>query len=462
MTDLEELHAFFGIMYLRCALKLNLFSRRNIWYHESAHDIFAATMQENRFAFLSCMIVFDNKATRSERWKFDKYTAFRDFFEAVNINNAKWRNPSFYLAIDETLYPYRGKIGLKMYMPNKPCTYGLLYRSLCDALVPYSYFTHPYGGKPEETNEETEKYYVTGTDNFTKYLVEEFSRVNSLEGCNISMDRYFTSVQLARWALEKKFTIVGTMKLDRKGIPKDFKDMSSREELSTSFIHGSDEGDEDIMLVSYIDKKASGKKNVVALTTMHKDVRVTKDAKAKPDVLKFYDHTKGGVDVVDLISANSSTRMKTRRWTLNALAFVLDTERTNACTILREATGNKISTFEFTWQLAKNLVVPHMVRRYNNPIGLSTNVMKKMQKILGIKNIPTPLPTEETTEGRCGACIKEAQGKENYKALYWKLNHRLKVKCTKCRTFLCKSHKTVSATCPYFPDCLPMDDDSST
>ena len=114
------------------------------------------------------------------------------------------------------------------------------------------------------------------------------------------------------------------MKHNRKGIPKEFKTVDGREKLSTKFIHAQDSGDENIMLVSYVDKKTSGLKNVIALTAMHNDVRVTKDSKLKPDVLKFYDHTKGVVDIVDLISSHSSTRMKYAKWTINALAFVLD------------------------------------------------------------------------------------------------------------------------------------------
>ena len=114
------------------------------------------------------------------------------------------------------------------------------------------------------------------------------------------------------------------MKHNRKEIPKEFKTVDSHEKLSTKFIHTQDSGDENIMLLSYVDKKTSGLKNVIALTTMHNDVRVTKDSKLKPDVLKFYDHTKGVVDIVDLISSHSSTRMKYAKWTINALAFVLD------------------------------------------------------------------------------------------------------------------------------------------
>ena len=187
-TDLKELHAFPGLMYFWAVLKLNLFSRQTIWYHETSHDLLTATMSEKWFTLPCRMISFDENTTRTNRWKHDKYAAFREFFEAVNQNNGKMRNPSYYLAIDETLYPFRGRIGMKQYNPSKPAKYGLLYRSLCDAVVPYTYITLPYAGKPDDINNEAKKYYICDTDGYTKYPVEEFTKINSIEGCNISMD----------------------------------------------------------------------------------------------------------------------------------------------------------------------------------------------------------------------------------------------------------------------------------
>ena len=115
--------------------------------------------------------------------------------------------------------------------------------------------------------------------------------------------------------------------------------------------------DEKTMLLSYIDKKKKGKKNILALTTMHNQVELSIDERKKPHVLVSYDHTKGGVDVVDLISSKMLTRMKTRRWTLNVFAFMLDTARTNAKNIIKENTPtNPLSTFQFIWELGKLLL----------------------------------------------------------------------------------------------------------
>ena len=105
LIDLDELKAYFGILYLRAALKQNLQDSNSIWYHESSCSIFPATMSLNCFSLIPRFLQFDDLSTREERKKYDKFACFRDFFDKVNKNNAKARYPSPYLAIDETLYP---------------------------------------------------------------------------------------------------------------------------------------------------------------------------------------------------------------------------------------------------------------------------------------------------------------------------------------------------------------------
>ena len=66
------------------------------------------------------------------------------------------------------------------------------------------------------------------------------------------MDRYFTSITLADWATMKHFSIVETMPLDRKEIPKEIKSMEGQEEKSTIYAYQSNG---DGLLVSCVDKK---------------------------------------------------------------------------------------------------------------------------------------------------------------------------------------------------------------
>ena len=126
-TDLIKLKALIRLLYMRAALQLNIFKTREIFFHESSHEIFAATMSYNHFAFLICFLKFDDKEPRQQQWREDKFAAIRQFFLKMNENNRRCHNPSSYVSVDKTLYPDRGRIGMKQYNPSKPAKYGLLY-----------------------------------------------------------------------------------------------------------------------------------------------------------------------------------------------------------------------------------------------------------------------------------------------------------------------------------------------
>ena len=100
----------------------------------------------------------------------------------MSLRNASMRCPSALLAVDETLYPHRGQIGFKQYNPQKPAKYGLLYRSLCDSTVTYTYFSLASAGKPEVVGGNGAKFYITGPDEYTKYLVSGLFHYTSFKG----------------------------------------------------------------------------------------------------------------------------------------------------------------------------------------------------------------------------------------------------------------------------------------
>ena len=194
-TELIGLKALIGLLYLSATIQLNIFKTREIFFHESSHEIFAANMSYNRFAFLIHFLELHDKEIRRLRWKEGKFVDICEIFMKINENNGRCRNLSPYVSVDETLYPYRGRIGMKQYNPSKPAKYGFLYQSLCDVKVPYMYSTLPYAGKPEVIG--ANDYYVTGCDESTKWLVNNFQIYGTLQGQNISLDQYFVSVTLA-------------------------------------------------------------------------------------------------------------------------------------------------------------------------------------------------------------------------------------------------------------------------
>ena len=110
------------------------------------------------------------------------------------------------------------------------------------------------------------------------------------------MDRYFTSMTISEYLLDKGMTVVGTMPSDRAGIPKEMKETKSPKSPSTLYVYNTDIKS---VLVSYVIKIKSGVKNRNALTT--------KDERKKPHVITFYNRTKGGVDVMDGIAGIHTT-----------------------------------------------------------------------------------------------------------------------------------------------------------
>ena len=283
---------------------------------------------------------------------------------------------------------------------------------------------------------------MTGTDECTKYLVTEVSRFISIDGCNISMDRYFTSVSLAEWGIDRKFTVMGTMRYDRKGIPKEMKSLKDREEKSIIFAHSQ----KNIMMVTYIDKKKLEKTNIICLTAMHDRVQVTNDQRLKSQVIVMYDHTKRGVDVVDLISCYHSTRMKSKRSSLTAFSFMLDTIRTNSKRF--QKTRRRSST---TLNSHINWGNPLCCRKSDRGLRiqmackLQTIVLQKVRRVLGLLEVyQRPLTDPEkavTLIGCCHKCVESIIGTKTYKTDHNKLNSKLKTKCRVSSGFICKKHQ---------------------
>ena len=192
-------------------------------------SMFSAVMSRDCFAFILHNLSFDDESTRAERWKKDRFTEIREFFETFNNQCMLVLVPDEYLSIDETLYPMRAQISFKQFNPSKLAKYGLLFKSVNAARYPYILISSPYSGKPTE---EGGQYYIQDTEAIAHYLIA-LSTNSSLGGRKISFNRLYTSILLAKWLLEKRITCIGIMQMNRKGIPDELKETKNRELLSS-------------------------------------------------------------------------------------------------------------------------------------------------------------------------------------------------------------------------------------
>ena len=126
---------------------------------------------------------------------------------------------------------------------------------------------------------------------------------------------------------------------------------------------------------------------------------------------------KGGADVVDMVIGKCIIKCKTRRWTMNVFAYMLDTVRTNAHTVFKDI-KHEIRSFDFIWQLGMLLVNAHITRRLDNPVGLQQRVITKMRRVLKVAESPKTAYVsmqDASDRNQCHICIEEIRGQEKYK-----------------------------------------------
>ena len=178
-------------------------------------------------------------------------------------------------------------------------------------------------------------YYVQTTDDIVKYLVNNLTREANIKGHNLSTDRFYTSIEIANWLLEKNVTCVGTIKGNRRGIG-DLKSLVNRESPSSTKVYWNKDNTT-LNVISYVvNTKSSGKRNVLVLSTLNLILGLTKDdGKSKPAIIKFYDFTKGGTDIVEQIMGKHTVKPKSSKWTIAAFSYILDVACVNASTLSR-------------------------------------------------------------------------------------------------------------------------------
>ena len=244
-------------------------------------------------------------------------------------------------------------------------------------------------------------------------------------------------MEVSRWFLEKGLTVVGRPKLRRQGIPDAMLSRTGMDDQSVKYAYC-----EEIksLLVSYVVKKKGGWKNVLILSSMHRSVSVTNDARKKPDVIVFYDHTKGGVHVMGKMAGCFTTRFKSHQWTMNALSYVLNTVRTNMNTLWNEMNPDKtVSSYDFLWELGQSLIKPHIEYRYQNRDGIQTDSVNAMKNFLGIKGNQVPEIRTLDRKG-CNFCLAAIQGKGNKERKNKLAKVRWQCQAADCGKTVCQQH----------------------
>ncbi|XP_060806465.1 piggyBac transposable element-derived protein 4 [Amyelois transitella] len=138
----------------------------------------------------------------------DRLIRIRRFLELLTKNFHNVKTPGEYVTIDESMVAFRGRISFMQYIPGKRHKYGIKLFKLCDD-DGYALDIIVYEGKTANRQDSV------ATDVVMK-LCQPYLGV----GRSVVTDNFYTSVDLAKKLLDNNTHLIGTLRKNRKGLPK--------------------------------------------------------------------------------------------------------------------------------------------------------------------------------------------------------------------------------------------------
>ncbi|XP_033216795.1 piggyBac transposable element-derived protein 4-like [Belonocnema kinseyi] len=413
-TDLLELKAFIGLLYYAGAQKVTKLNSQDKWGPHS-FPLFKATMCRNRFLFLQSCLRFDDKGTRAERKKYDRFTHIREIWELFIKNCTDNYEPGQNCTIDEQLFSFRGRCIFKVYLPAKPDKYSIKIVSLNDSVTHYMINAMPCVGTVAKEPTET----------VPDYYVRKLSESLYGSGRNITCDNWFTSVPICdKLKKDYNLTLVGTIKKSKREIPTQFKQVPKNgSNVQFAYADGK-------VLVSLNPKN---KKIVLLLSSLHTNGQIDAET-GMPEIVVFYHKSKDATDSYDKKCHHYSVTMRTFRWILRMFFAMLDQAGVN-CFILYSLNSDNaaLNRHDFLVQLSMELIKPYLLQRRARP-SLRRNITTLIGEFLDNKEIPEDQDiryyigeNKLDKPKRCGLCHASSDRKTNYK-------------CLKCDLPMCKEH----------------------
>eukprot|EP00096_Caligus_rogercresseyi_P004194 TRINITY_DN18369_c0_g1_i1.p1 TRINITY_DN18369_c0_g1~~TRINITY_DN18369_c0_g1_i1.p1 ORF type:complete len:460 (+),score=-15.26 TRINITY_DN18369_c0_g1_i1:160-1539(+) len=298
--SMRELEQFIGLLFARGVLGMSNTPVEQIWSQMWGVSLFKKTMSRNRFQEIQRFLRFDMRSERSTRLEQDKFGLISQIWNDFTDNCSMYYNPKMEVTIDEQLFPTKTRCPFTQYISNKPDKFGIKFWLLADVESKYCCAARPYLGKDSTrpSNVPLGSFVVTSLLNDAGILGK---------GYNVTCDNFFTSKSLIDSLIEKKTSLVGTVRNNSRDIPpiKEILLDKSLPIFSTMVFKSKN----NCTLTAY---KAKKNKSVMVMSSLHPTVSISEKKKKKPETIEYYNHTKFGVDSLDQMCRLYSTKSGTR------------------------------------------------------------------------------------------------------------------------------------------------------
>ena len=181
------------------------------------------------------------------------------------------------------------------------------------------------------------------------------------------------------------------------------------------------------------------------MSTMHRTADIEELQNMKPEIVVYYNKTKGGVDTLDQMAHAFSTKRKTKRWPLVIFFNMLDVAGIAAYIAwLIKFPNWKITTPNtrrrcFLQNVAEELMKPHIRRRKSQPV--SRDIQRDIRTALGEPSQGSSVSDDSTeTRKRRRCCICPTR-----------IDRKSRQVCSECTRNVCKEHCNQKIICH---DCI--------
>lgn len=367
INDVAEIKAFFGLCLAMGILKLPLVEM----YWQKKFSLFEVNdwgdiMSRNRFSSIMRYLKFcdeqvDKPAVEPGQPGYDRLYKVRRFLSIILPKYKNERISSQWLAIDEQMIPYRGRVGFRQFIANKPHRFGIKAWAMADAKTGYILRQQIYTGKNLGEANNTDAVPYVG---LAQQVVTDLLQGYENKGYIVVTDNFYSSPSLSFKLKEKEINSLGTVKANTKGFPKDLIFPSKPKPQRGT---GDWRNCGNLLAVSWYDNKG-----VYFLSTVHnpsyaahvqqEDQVVRRRSKQgvmnvpSPPLLKDYNKYMCGIDRADQNNRYYSVGRQSKRWPPRVVFHQMETSVNNAFQIYKVSFPNPKSAREFRMQLATELV----------------------------------------------------------------------------------------------------------
>ncbi|XP_067225208.1 piggyBac transposable element-derived protein 4-like [Chanodichthys erythropterus] len=422
LTTVNEIYTFLAAVIVMGLVRKG--SLKDYWTTDplTQTPFFPTLFPLDRFQVLLRALHFADNTTANLR---DPLNKIRSVFTSLMATFGQMFVPHKDLCIDESLLLWKGRLGFRQYIPSKRKRFGIKLFMLCDVLTGYIINVKVYTGSNTDITH-TPGLGVSGSVVLT--LLEPYLG----RGHTLYVDNWYTSPTLFHHLLRAKTGACGTVRSNRKGMPRFRDKMCSGEAEFKSC--------KDMLAVKWHDRR-----DVHMLTTVHsanmspsgKIDHATGNQKIKPQCVLDYNKKMGAVDKVDMMDSFVGCTRKTLKWYKKLFFHFVDLAVHNAFIVYKKKQDSSLTYQKFRQNLVRQLVEEH-----HTPRKPSTGGRPPADNPLRLtgwhfpSEIPSTAQQGKNTRRHCKVCLTTKKSLQK--------KQKTRFMCKPCNAALCPALRNAS------------------